>query len=169
MSTRCQIRFQDENGVAQIYCHYDGYPDGENGVIAELKRLRDFLEKAEVFRGADYLASQFIFWQKLNLILRMKNCLGIKAIEELLDPEKSREAMLGHGVEDPNAGIHGDEEYLYIVTLKSQSHWEVKVSKRNGFPRWEEPDIKEAFEKAEWEFEGSLEEAYERYVKEEGP
>jgi hypothetical protein len=25
--------------------------------------------------------------------------------------------LLGHGVEDPRAGIHGDKEYLYVVAI----------------------------------------------------
>lgn len=29
--------------------------------------------------------------------------------------------LLGHGVENPANGIHGDEEYLYIVELPTRT------------------------------------------------
>lgn len=70
----------------------------------------------------------------------------------------------GHGVEDPGDGIHGDEEYLYVVELLSRNpfdepgEWTVKVSKHCGFPRWDGP-TEDAFERASWQFDGSLEHA----------
>lgn len=169
MSTRCQIRFQDEYEVAQIYRHYDGYPDGQAGVISDLKKLKDYLEKTGMFRGPAYLASQFIFWHKMNFLVSMKDHWGIESLEDILDPEKGDlpTFMLGHGVEDPKAGIHGDEEYLYIIELLPSGEWHLRVSRHCGFPRWDDPYIREAFERAEWEFEGSLEEAYKRYVRRE--
>jgi len=74
--------------------------------------------------------------------------------------------LLGYGVEDPTRGIHGDEEYLYVVELPEfgfvhpgdAPDWTVKVSEHCGFPRWDE-STKDAFEAASWAYEGSLAEA----------
>ncbi|SDD71808.1 hypothetical protein SAMN05192552_104220 [Natrinema hispanicum] len=72
--------------------------------------------------------------------------------------------LLGHGVEDPATGIHGDEEYLYVVELPTRTpfdepaEWTVKVSDHAGFPRWDGP-TDEAFEQASWQFHGPLETA----------
>jgi len=69
--------------------------------------------------------------------------------------------LLGHGVEDPADGIHGDEEFLYVVELPTTNafdepaEWTVKVSGHSAFPRWDGP-TDEAFEQATWQFEGAL-------------
>jgi hypothetical protein len=48
--------------------------------------------------------------------------------------------LLGHGVEDPTDGIHGDEEYPYVVELPTANpfdepgKWTVKVSGHSAFP-----------------------------------
>ncbi|GAI51112.1 unnamed protein product, partial [marine sediment metagenome] len=68
MSTRSQIQFRDKFGTAQIYRHSDGYPNGPSGVIADLKTLKDWVDKTQTFRGAGYLAAQFIFYAKLQAI-----------------------------------------------------------------------------------------------------
>ena len=85
---------------------------------------------------------------------------------DLLDPSNMEQLdqpmfLLGHGVENPADGIHGDEEYLYVVELPSQkpfdepAEWSVKVSDHSGFPRLEGP-TEEAFERATWQFHGPL-------------
>jgi hypothetical protein len=79
--------------------------------------------------------------------------------------------LLGHGVENPADGIHGDEEYLYIVEFPPQSpfnepsKWTVKLSGHSAFPRWDGP-ADEAFERANWQFKGPLEHALEELVAE---
>jgi uncharacterized protein (DUF433 family) len=78
--------------------------------------------------------------------------------------------LLGRGVENPADGIHGDEEYLYVVELPTQSpdepaEWTVKVSEHSGFPRWDGP-TEEAFERATWQFHGSLKNAHEEMTTE---
>lgn len=91
---------------------------------------------------------------------------------DLLDPSNMEHLeqplfLLGHGIENPANGIHGDEEYLYIVELPSQTpfdepaEWTVKVSDHAGFPRWDGP-TDEAFEQASWQFRGPLETALEK-------
>ncbi|GAA0682064.1 hypothetical protein GCM10009020_34010 [Natronoarchaeum mannanilyticum] len=80
----------------------------------------------------------------------------------LLDPDNMGHLdqplfLLGHGVENPADGIHGDEEYLYVVELPARnpfeepSEWTVKVSGHSAFPRWDGP-TEEAFEQASWQF-----------------
>jgi len=69
--------------------------------------------------------------------------------------------LLGHGVENPADGIHGDEEYLYVVelptgnTFDKPGEWSVKVSDHCGFTPWDGP-ADEAFDRATWQFEGPL-------------
>jgi len=80
--------------------------------------------------------------------------------------------LLGHGVENPADGIHGDEEYLYVVELPTTNafdeptEWTVKVSGHSAFPRWDGP-ADEAFERASWQFRGSLEDALAELVRDE--
>ena len=77
--------------------------------------------------------------------------------------------LLGYGVEDPSTGIHGDEEYLYVVDIPPRSplddpeDWTVRVSTHCGFPRWDGP-TEDAFERATWAYEGSLSGAIEEFV-----
>jgi len=95
---------------------------------------------------------------------------------DLLDPSNMEQLdqpmfLLGHGVENPADGIHGDEEYLYVVELPSQkpidksAEWSVKVSDYSGFSRWEGP-TEEAFDRAAWQFKGSLTVALEELLAE---
>ena len=152
MSSRCQIRWIEEweNGeknIIQIYRHSDGYPAG---VIADLKEFIEWYESKPIPRHGDvfYASADFIYFMK-----KRSEEYSIKGWEKL-----------GYGVENPADGIHGDEVYLYIITYKhKQRKWYIKVSKHCGFPSY---DTKNAFEKAEWEFEGTLNEAYRKYVKE---
>jgi len=171
------IRFEDEwefengekyTGIAQIYKHSDGYP---KAIIEDLMELFSLLKKTQSYRDASYTASQFIFTDKLRIAkMTMSYHLNKKpseiTIDDILECNINQPMfLLGHGVENPSEDIYGDEEYLYIVKV-SENKWYVKVSEHCGFPRYGE-GIKYAFEKARWEFEGSLEEAYEKYCKKE--
>ncbi len=79
--------------------------------------------------------------------------------------------LLGHSVENPADGIHGDEEYLSIVELPTRNpfdelaKWTIKVSGHSVFPRWDGP-TDEAVERASWQFNGPLEHALEELVSE---
>lgn len=61
--------------------------------------------------------------------------------------------LLGRGVENPADGIHGNEEYLYVVELPMENpfdkpaKWTVKVSGHSAFPCWDGP-TDGAFERA---------------------
>lgn len=175
MSTRCQIRFTeaDSDCVAQVYRHSDGYP---GGVLPLLKHLQELLHETGTQRGANYAAAQLLLIDELRYIgytTESKNDSYSKwpnTIAGVLDPESWKQVdatpsyLLGHGVEDPSRGIHGDEEYLYIVELPSCSpceslpKWRVKLSEHCEFPRWNE-STEDAFELADWRFEGTLTEA----------
>jgi hypothetical protein len=188
MSTRSQLRFvqrseaDDEQPaterIAQIYRHSDGYPDSVLRDLAQLKRL---LDETRTERGPSYAAAQFIFLDTLStmdLYVDEGRDRSIRADQpsDILDPSNMEQLdqpmfLLGHGVENPADGIHGDEEYLYVVELPSQkpldepAEWTVKVSDHTGFPRWDGP-TEDAFDRATWQFEGPVTDALEELLAE---
>ena len=181
MSTRCQLRFVRtlEQGrtadptepVAQVYTHSDGYPEG---VLGRLRQLKQLLEATRSVRGPAYAAAQYVFLERLtsmSLYLDPNRSperrLDASSPADVCDPARMQHLsqplfLLGHGVEDPRAGIHGDEEYLYVVAIPEYKldhteppTWEVAVSEPCGFPRWD-AQTDAAFCAATWQFEGSL-------------
>jgi hypothetical protein len=181
MSTRSQLRFTDEgtDRVAQVYRHSDGYPES---VVPLLKHLQELLHATGTQEEANYVAAQFIIVDRLRYIQRtfrwkkgLYNDLP-DTVEEILSPETWEELdrtpsyLLGHAAEDPSCGIHGDEEYIYVVELPDRrpfdepSDWQIKISEHCGFPRWDGP-TEDAFEVADWQFEGTLSEAIEKWGK----
>jgi len=160
MGTRCQIRFEDEDSIAQIYKHGDGYPQGESGIIMLLVQLQKYLLDTQTFRDASYTAAQFIF---VNKVIRAIQSGKLNTIKDLLEPMKKLDKdvpyfLLEHGVEDTSADIHGDEAFLYVVELIDSQNWDVAIS--SSFPE------EDAFAHAKWQFDGSLEEAYKKFVEE---
>ena len=178
MSTRSQLRFEtasdsDHPTIAQVYRHADGYPEA---VLPALQRLQALLRATGTERGPAYTAAQFIHLEKcrgmaLYLDRGTDPSITTETPFEVLDPRNWLDLdqplfLLGYGVEDPTRGIHGDEEYLYVVELPEfgfvhpgdAPDWTVKVSEHCGFPRWDE-STKDAFEKASWAYEGPLGEA----------
>lgn len=181
MSTRCQLRFTDKrtDNVAQVYRHSDGYPEG---ILPFLDHLQVLLHATGTQRDASYAAAQFILIDKLRYIERTFRQDGIYSdlpdtVERVLNPESWEDLnqtpsyLLGHGVEDPSCGIHGDEEYLYLIELPSArpledpGDWQVKISEHCGFPRWDAEKKDQAFEVADWQFEGTLTEAVDKWGK----
>jgi len=190
MSTRCQLRFvrtlkqgrtaDPTEPVAQVYTHSDGYPEGVVGRLRQLKRL---LEATRSVRGPAYAAAQYLFLEKLtSMSLYLdpnrdpERRLDATSPADVCDPSRIQHLsqplfLLGHGVEDPRAGIHGDEEYLYVVAIPEYSleqpeppTWEVAVSEPCGFPRWD-ATTEAAFSEATWQFEGSLTEACGQFIE----
>jgi hypothetical protein len=181
MSTRSQLRFvqrsetADEQSevdrIAQVYRHSDGYPDS---VLHDLAQLKQLLDATRTERGPSYAAAQFLVidtFSTMTLYVDEERDRSIRADRpsDLLDPCNMEHLnqplfLLGHGVENPADGIHGDEEYLYVVELPTQNpfdepgEWMVRVSEHSGFPRWDGP-TDEAFERASWQFHGPLEDA----------
>ena len=189
MSTRSQLRFvrriesndnpdEEYRQIVQVYRHCDGYPDGVLRDLAQLKRLLDATRSE---RGPGYAAAQFLLLDKLGtmeLYLDDDPDRNIRADDpaDLPDPANMEHLdqpmfLLGHGIENPADGIHGDEEYLYVVELPSRTavddpgEWSVKVSDHCGFPRWDGP-TEEAFDRATWQFHGHLEDALTELVAE---
>ncbi len=188
MSTRSQLRFvqrvdqdgdpTDDDRVAQVYRHSDGYPAS---VLRDLTQLKQLLDATRAERGPAYTAATFVFLDKLStvgLYLDGDPERTVHADEpsDPLEPANMEHLdqplfLLGHGVENPADGIHGDEEYLYVVELPGRSpfdepaEWTVKVSGHSAFPRWDGP-TDEAFERANWQFNGPLEHALEELVAE---
>jgi hypothetical protein len=181
MSTRSQLRFvyrSDQDGdptdadrVAQVYRHSDGYPES---VLRDLAQLKQLLDAIRAERGPGYTAAVFVFLDKLSTMgLYLdgdpERTIHADRPSDLLEPANMKHIdqplfLLGHGIENPADGIHGDEEYLYVVELptptplEESTDWTVTVSAHCGFPRWEGP-TDEAFERANWQFHGSLEAA----------
>jgi len=188
MSTRSQLRFVervDQDGepnadgrVARVYRHSDGYP---TSVLRDLAQLKDLLDATRAERDPAYTAATFVFLDKLstiNLYLDGDPERTIDAAQpaDLLDPTNMEHLdqplfLLGHGIEDPADGIHGDEEYLYVVELptanpfEEPSEWTVKVSGHSAFPRWDGP-TDEAFERTSRRFHGPLDDALTELVAE---
>ena len=189
MSTRSQLRFvqrveqSDEiddtaDRVAQVYRHSDGYP---RSVLRDLTQLKELLDATRAERGPAYTAATFVFLDKLSTVglyldgdperttdaARPADLLEPANVEHLDQPL----FLLGHGIENPANGIHGDEEYLYVVELPTENpfdepaEWTVKVSGHSAFPRWDGL-TDEAFERASWQFHGSLENALAELVTE---
>jgi len=179
MSTQSQLRFiqrVEQTGetdgsadrVAQVYRHSDGYPES---VLRDLTQLKELLDATRAERGPGYTAATFVFLDKLSTVGLYLDGDPERTIDaaqpaDLLEPSNMEHLdqpmfLLGHGVEDPADGIHGDEEFLYVVELPTTNafdepaEWTVKVSGHSAFPRWDGP-TDEAFEQATWQFEGAL-------------
>jgi hypothetical protein len=158
MSTRSQLRFvqridaesdgdtdKDHRRIVQVYRHCDGYP---GSVLPDLRNLKQLLDTTRTERGPGYAAAQLLLLDKLSTMeLYFDNDpdRNIHADEpaDLLDPTNMDHIdqplfLLGHGVENPADGIHGDEEYLYVVDLSTRTafgergEWTVKVSEHCG-------------------------------------
>jgi hypothetical protein len=161
-----------------VYRHSDGYPAS---VLRDLAQLKDILDATRAERGPGYTAATFVFLDKLSTVGfyldgDQERTIHADQPSDFLDPDNMEHLdqpvfLLGHGVEDPADGIHGDEEYLYVVELPKRSpfdepaEWTVKVSGHTAFPRWDGP-TDEAFERASWRFNGPLEHALEEMVAE---
>ena len=188
MSTRCQLRFVRDlkqgratdpiEPVAQVYTHSDGYPDG---VLGRLQQLKQLLEATASVRGPGYAAAQYVFLEKLTTFplyldskRRADRRIDASSPADVCDPTRLQHLsqplfLLGHGIEDPRAGIHGDEEYLYLVAIPPYEieqieppAWHVAVSEQCGFPRWD-AGTDTAFSEASWQFEGPLADAIDRF------
>ncbi len=189
MSTRCQLRFvqrgeqpdtatDSADQIAQVYRHSDGYP---TGVLRDLAELKQLLDATHAQRGPAYTAAAFVFLDKLSAISLYLDGDPERTVDaaqpaDILEPANMEHLdqplfLLGHGVENPADGIHGDEEYLYVVELPTGNPvdepgtWTIKVSGHTTFPCWDGP-TDEAFERASWEFDGSLETAVSELVEE---
>jgi len=125
MSTRSQLRFvqrsetadeqPESNRVAQIYRHSDGYPDS---VLRDLSQLKKLLDATRAERGPGYTAATFVFLDKLSTVGLYLDGDPERTIDadqpsDLLEPANMEHLdqplfLLGHGVENPADGIHGD-------------------------------------------------------------
>jgi hypothetical protein len=110
-----------------VYRHCDGYPDGVLRDLAQLKRL---LDATRTERGPGYAAAQFLLLDKLGTmeLYLDEPDRNIRADDpaDLPDPANMEHLdqpmfLLGHGIENPADGIHGDEQYLYVVELPSRT------------------------------------------------
>lgn len=114
MSTRCNIHFTEtwgdggqQNLLANVYQHSDGYPDGV------LPELQEFFEAVEAqtsdtrFTDAQYLAAKFVVWQAWQMA-KINGRFSFGEAESTVAPLD----FLGVGVTQHDAG---DGEYVYTV------------------------------------------------------
>ena len=173
MSTHCQLRFveKDSDRVVQIYRHSDGYP---KSVLTKLEHLQELLHATGTQRDASYTAAQFLLVDKLwriERLLRLQDkpfdaypasVMGLLDVDAWEETSTTPSHLQGHGVEDPSCGIRGNENYLYIITLPASSsteklsEWRIKFSEYGGFPQWNDEETKQAFDRADWHFDGTL-------------
>lgn len=123
MSTRCQIEFREEvmNGAQltslerrTIYQHSDGYPDGEHGVISNLRRFFAW-ERQERGFDIEYTPANYIYWSKcqdVSLLAQRADSPHAAAVAEST-------VRLGYGVCE-NDEFHQDIEFFYEVALVRQ-------------------------------------------------
>jgi hypothetical protein len=101
MATRSQVKFSEGGAVAaNVYVHWDGYPEGEGGRLVQLKRFfKDVKEQTgdTRFNDAEYLAAKYIVWY---------------ALEQCTDESPNPLSFSGIG---PCIEDHGDIEYIYLV------------------------------------------------------
>ena len=117
MSTRCQIEFKEISNYLgrkkpiierrTIYRHSDGYPDGECGIISDIKK---FLQWDRGF-DIEYTPSNFLYWDKVKTIQSLQNNPSCKSKEEKQEIE-DRWSKIGYGVCE-NDEFHGDLAYFY--------------------------------------------------------
>jgi len=66
MGTQATVHFRDKSSPeAILYCHYDGYPHGENGLASKIMSfLKEVKEQnaSSFFRRPDILAARFVVW-----------------------------------------------------------------------------------------------------------
>ncbi len=139
MSTRCQILFQElhhgkdektgkeveTKWEAQIYRHSDGYPEG--GVLVDLERF--FRWNSDRNTDVSYTAANFIYFMKKDMEKYSK--------KDYMSEEASRFIKVGYGVEKADHKIHGDEEYLYRITVYDDRKpdfkgWLIEVAQVRG-------------------------------------
>ena len=173
MSTPCQLRFTQKGSdrIAQVYRHLDGHPES---ILLDLDHLQDLLDATGTQRDAGYAAAQFLLIDKLWRIRQSfasqddlqegypSSITEILIIESWQEISQTPPYLLGHSVENPASGIHGDEEYLYEIELPPRqpcdkpSEWRVKISEHRGFPSRDETEPQQSFETADWQFDGLL-------------
>lgn len=99
MATRSNIHFvQQGNTYANVYVHYDGYPDNRIPEIQEFFKAVKHWTNDTRFNDPEYLAAKFIVWYS-------QSGLGEGSPSPSLD-------FLGIGV---SVHDHGDIEYIYEI------------------------------------------------------
>lgn len=113
MSTRCVVNFcSGKNIIAKVYRHYDGYPNGDTGMIASLNQFFEDVKKETQdtrFTDPSYLAAKFVVWQ---------------ANEYSRKPGSLEFSGVGVVLQDP-----GDIEYIWFVNCNNVSEPEVTYKK----------------------------------------
>lgn len=159
MSTSCLIRFTspDHGQAAQVYKHYDGYPDS---VIERLQRLRVILIATGCVRGPTYAAAQFITIEQFRRLVDAANHGtnddSVSSLDWLTDLDQPR-GLLGLGVLDSRDSVPPDVAYLYEVevpNLNTPTTWSVWVSPKQTLSS--PAPVGELYESTSWSQTGDL-------------
>lgn len=96
MATRCNILVKDNEGNRIVlYRHYDGYPEGENGVIKGLEEAKKYAWELPRFEASDFAAA---------IVRATKDAAGNIYIDGSLRNGEADDAL-----------NHGDISFFYIV------------------------------------------------------
>lgn len=63
MGTRSNLIISDDSNRLQLYRHWDGYPDGESGVLAELEKAFPYAWPLPRFEADDFAAAIIRAWK----------------------------------------------------------------------------------------------------------
>jgi hypothetical protein len=131
MSTRAHIQFINKNESVTIFHHWDGYPEGDHGIIA---LLDEFFKTQKHLAAPSFTAVNFIFFCKIRSIVKHN-----KKHIEWNEPEEviSLENILADGgshVHDSHAIIDSssnecDYAYFYDVIMDNKVTVNVRSSK----------------------------------------
>jgi hypothetical protein len=143
MSTRSVVAFRNNSRLdtveTKVYRHHDG---GPASMIPKLLDFRHVLEELEFERGVQYLAAQFIWYDKTKILRKLASAVSHEDdghdftgnTQHDLDPlaiGNSRKAVYHkHGV-IPKGVATPDAAYKYLVEI-SHDPWMVKVIDVNG-------------------------------------
>jgi hypothetical protein len=105
MSTQANIVVKDQYEAILLYRHWDGYPDSEGGVIAGLPAALEFAWPLPRMEASDMAAAIVRAWKK-----------------------PGGGGIYIDGTADGKKTLHGDIEYLYVVTPdEAAGKWAVEV------------------------------------------
>lgn len=178
MSTRSQVLFVEkneymENGKkvewtteAQIYRHSDGYP---TAVLPDLKEFFDW----NYGRNCDvsYLAANWIFYEKRKMEEHydmVKDAYHKKHDYRGAKDNPNDIIKIGYGIEKADHRIHGDENWIYRITVNpkgdgideryhQQPVWFVEIARVEG--------DNTTFDNAKYIASGTLEDVVNRSVE----
>ena len=129
MGTRCNIVLECGDHVKYIYRHYDGYP---SSVLPELKKyveaIRWYVDQRCAKHSRQWVQRSFALTHKMldfYADLLVKHSAWDKAmprVAEIDNVQAPYEPMQLEGKYEITSGIHGDIDWLYVVSIDETTH-----------------------------------------------